>query len=233
MADNATSGQVTTFSTDQLPSGAHVPHQKIMDGTPDGTLAAKVTAADPVENDAGLVVRSIAREPKSFYAVFDRIVPAANKYMATIFNTLSTRKIVVQTIWMANWQVAAVTGVMLEQYLAFITSRAAAGATAVPAWAYDSNDTLTAGVVVETNSQTVVERNVMDRFFAVSEEAALAATALPMGLANDKNFMLIYERKDGMRGLTLRQNQGIAVRNVTASAVGSVSYIIEFTDEVA
>lgn len=164
----------------------------------------------------------------TFYAVYDRIAPAANKYMATLFNTSAVRKVIVTHVWRLNWQVAAVTGILLEQYLARITARTAGGAITIRA--DDTTDTLSAGITADTLSTSVTEDHIIARSFAVSEEMALAATGLALALGTDEGAQVLYQRRDGQRGLTLRQNQGLSVRNVTSSTVGTVSYIIEFVD---
>lgn len=167
----------------------------------------------------------------TFYAVYDRIVPGANKYMATLFNTSATRKVVVTHVWRFNWQSAAVTGILLEGYLARITARTAG--TGVTIFADDTSDTLSAGITADTNTTAVTENHIIERFFASSEEMALAATGIVVSSAADDAGQVIYQRRDGQRGLTLRQNQGLSVRNVTSSTVGTVSYIIEFFDILA
>jgi hypothetical protein len=167
----------------------------------------------------------------TFYAVYDRIVPGANKYMATLFNTSTTRKVVVTHVWRFNWAVAAVTGILLEQYLARITARTTG--TGVTIFADDTADTLSAGITADTNSTVVTEAHIIARSFASSEEMALAATGIVLSNAIDDASEVLYQRREGQRGLTLRQNQGLTVRNVTSSTVGTVSYIIEFFDILA
>ena len=174
--------------------------------------------------------RTAPYEPPTFFAVFDRIAPAANKYMATLFNTSATRVVRVQQIWQLNWQVAAVTGVSLEQYAAFITARTSG--TAVTSRSYDTADTLSAGISADTNSTSVTESYIFNRQLAVSEEGSAIGSQLGEDFrAQDRNFQLIWERTKAAKGFTLRQNQGITIRNVTNSTVGTVSYFFEFTDE--
>lgn len=171
----------------------------------------------------------------AFYAVFDRIAPAANKYMATLFNTSATRKVSVNRVYRFQWQVAAVTGVLLEQELRGITARTVG--TSVTIVPEDSSDTLSAGIAADTGSTSVTEggKGLIRRLFASSEEYALAtlSTVLTGGPAMLHDASLIYWRKDGGKGLVLRQNQGITIKNLTSSTVGSVSYCIEFDDEAA
>ena len=170
----------------------------------------------------------IAEDP-SFIAVYDRIAPAANKYMATLFNTSSTRKVVVRRIYVYSWQIAAVAGVVLDQELRRITARTTG--TSVTPVAYDTNDSLSAGITADHNSSAVTDSSLLRRILASSEEVSLV-----QGGPNPWTFAshgLQYEVNPGMKGIVLRQNQGITVKNITASAVGTVSYTFEFTDEAA
>lgn len=172
----------------------------------------------------------------AFYAVYDRIAPAQNKYMATLFVTSATRMAVVDRVYRFNWQAAAVTGVMLEQELRFITARTVG--TAFTIQQEDTTVALSAGITADFASTGVTEatgsRGLVRRLFAGSEEQALAVawnvTAAP-ALLNDAQ--LIYFRRPGSAGLVLRQNQGLTVKNLTNSTVGTVSYVFEFRDEAA
>jgi len=168
----------------------------------------------------------------SYFAVFDRIAPAANKYMATLFNANADRKVTVNRIFRLNWQVAAVTGVLLEQELRRISARTVG--TNVPIQSEDSVDTLSASIAADTGSTSVTEVSgaLIRRFFAVSEEVLLAtaATVITGQAAFVPDGQLIYWRSARSRGLVLRNGQGLTVKNLTSSTVGSVSYVFEFDD---
>lgn len=190
-----------------------------------------VLNAQPTGAEYGMVVRGIERTAPSYYAFFDRIAPAANKYMATLFNTSSTRKVVVQRILRLHTRETGAGGVNLDQYVARITARVAG--TAVTVRSDDTSDAVSSGISADTNSTVVVEDHIIRRLFAHAEAIDLTNTALLNMVALGMSMQVIYERKEGMRGITLRQNQGVTVRNVTSSTAGNVSYVFEFTDEVA
>jgi hypothetical protein len=166
----------------------------------------------------------------TFYAVFDRIAPAANKYMATLFNTSATKKLIVYRVNRYNWQVSSVTGQTLDQYLARITARTAG--TNVDIHSADTADTLPSGVSADTNSTAVTESHILRRMFASSEEANLSNSNFYNALTLDYS-VAIYDRTQGTRGIVLRQNEGLTIRNVTNSTVGSVSYLFDFIIEDA
>ena len=164
----------------------------------------------------------------TFYAVFDRIAVANNKYMATLFNTSATRIMRVTHVWRFAWQVAVVTGALKDQYLARITARTAG--TGVTIHADDPSDTLSAGMSADTNSSSVSESHIMLRAPAVSEEMILVAPQLQLLLGTDDRAQSLAERIPGQRGILLRQNEGVTVRNITSGTAGTVSYIMEFFD---
>ena len=171
----------------------------------------------------------------AFFAVYDRVIPAANKYMATLFNTSATRKVVVSRIYRLNWQVTAVTGVMLEQEFRFITTRTSG--TAVTIQQDDTNVTLSAGITADHASTAVSEgtgtRGLIKRVLACNEEAALTTAYTLVGTGFSVDPALVWMRRPGSSGIVLRTNQGITIKNITNSVVGTCSYVIEFEDEAA
>lgn len=173
---------------------------------------------------------SSAVTPATFIAYYDRIAPAANKYMATLFNTSVTRKVVVQrVVWVPN-QFSAVTGVVHDMYLAHITARTAG--TTVTIRAVDQNDTLSSGISADSNSTAVTEGWIWKRFIGTSEESPVTVTSLNTYWPNTGG-VIVYERREAEKGITLRQNQGLTARTLTSSTVGSLSFVVVFTDEAA
>jgi hypothetical protein len=216
------------------PDGSAIAGNPVLMGGTDGANVQTVELrnAHPTSDVQGIIVRNIEAQSPTFYAVFDRISPATNKYMATLFNTSSTRKVVIQRMWVYNWQISTVSGVLLEQYLARITARTSG--TSVSIYAEDTSDTLSAGISADTNSSAVTEAHIIRRFISQGDEAVTNLSQLAgAAAASGDNATLLEERKAGTKGFVLRQNQGITIRNVTNSAIGTCSYIIEFTDEVA
>lgn len=172
----------------------------------------------------------------AYFAVFDRIAPAQNKYMATLWNDAAGRVVIVDRVYRFNWQVSAVTGVLLEQELRFITARAAG--TGVQIQTEDSNDAPTAGIACDTGSTSVTEgagsRALIKRFHAPSEEVALAgAWGLAHIAGHINDAQMVWYRKAGSSGLVLRQTQGLTIKNLTNSTIGTCSYAIEFRDMTA
>lgn len=166
-----------------------------------------------------------------FYAVFDRIAPAANKYMATLFNADPDALIMVERILKFNWQVASFAESTLEQYLARITARTAGAAVTIRK--NDTNDAAPANVSASTDDTAVTEDHIIRRIQHANNEPQSAGSVpqIPDYLAyqlSGEEGTLIWSHVPSHKGIVLRQNQGIAIRNITNSTVGGVSYVIEF-----
>jgi hypothetical protein len=168
-------------------------------------------------------------EPATFFAVSDRIVPAANKYILTLFNTSATRKVVLQRAYVFNWQTATVTGVVLEHEFKRITARTAG--TTVTINPMDTTDTISAGITCDHTSTGVTDSILYKRGYTTAEEVKLTPLAMDNMMAINDDIARIYEKKDGCKGITCRQNQGVTIKNITSSAVGTVSAMYIFTDE--
>jgi hypothetical protein len=167
----------------------------------------------------------------SFYAVFDRIVPGNNKYMATLWNGAAGRKVVLHRAWSYNWQVAAATGTELDQVFMRISARTLG--TSVTPLADDTSDTLTSGITADHLTTAVTDGATIERVIVSSEEIGQTNAAFLVGSRATYPGALIYARVPGTRGVTLRNGQGISIKNVTNSNNGTVSYVYQFTDEPA
>ena len=169
-----------------------------------------------------------------FFAVFDRIAPAANKHMATLFNGATGRKVVVNRIYRFNWQTGAQTGVLLEQELREVTAHSGGSSITINRW--DEADPAPTSGIVCTSGATVTlgGRGLITRIYATSEEMALAsASVINKDTALFHDAQLVYWRRPGSKGLTLATGRGVTVQNITSSTVGTVSYRVEFDDEPA
>ena|SRR3990167_5694942 len=175
------------------------------------------------------VVSSTESTVASFIGLFLSIPPAASKYMATIFNTSSTRKVVIQRITVMRDGIAAVTGVLLSQSLVFITAES--HTTTFILDPEDTKDAISPGIVISTGNTAVTAIRTIIPFVVSSEEPTTAFTNLQLG--SHGIGRVIYERMPNSRGLTLRQNEGVAIQNITSSTVGAFHYLFEITDEPA
>lgn len=171
----------------------------------------------------------------TFRGFFDAIALGNGKYLASIMNTSTTHDVVIQSVRVRHANLDAVTGVITEMTLRRISAGTAA--TAVTPLADDpETDTLPSGITLDANLGTVsdVSGGIISRFHRTGEEGILAAdTLLLHGMTHQGS--LVYERRDGCRGITLSgttaANRGIAVKCETNTTAGDVNIEIEFTVE--
>jgi hypothetical protein len=193
-------------------------------GQKSAALSIPVTMAS---DQPPLQVNVTSSTKPHYYILFDRIVPAANKYMGTLFNPLGSGKLLeVENVYVLNWQNAGNQSATLDEYIAFITNRS--GGTSVPIRKFDTSS---AGSVMQsfTNDTTVTESYIIRRFFASINQVNLANANWFNALAFAVNGE-IFSVKNDVAPLTFRAGEGMALRNVTNNTSGSVSYIIEFAE---
>jgi hypothetical protein len=167
----------------------------------------------------GHVLQVKPYEPPTFYAIYDRItVAAANKYMAVLWNGASNRLVRVWRAWVYQNSTAAVaTGLNSELAMLRINAR-------------------TAGTAASHNDSAVTDSTIFRRFFAAQEEAkTTAAQAFNSDTQTVFDWFghdghLFWNTHAGCKPITLRNGQGIAVKNISGT-LGSLSFVIEFTDE--
>lgn len=172
---------------------------------------------------------SIFGDAPTFWFVADRIVPAANKYILDVFNTSATIVVRVRRIWIPNWQVAAVVGVFAEGELRRITARTSG--TSITPFLNDTTEAVPAGVTGSAASTAVTDSTLLSRWGTWTEEG-ITNTQIPstMKLQNWFDETLVYEQGlSGQAPIILRQNQGIALKQITNTAIGTISAIIECT----
>jgi hypothetical protein len=213
-------------------AGSAVAGNPVRIGASDGATTRDVVALNshPTGSEYGVVVRAIERTNATFWSRYDQIAPANNKYMATLFNTSSTRKVVIQNVWIVDENFTSGANSALEVDLLRITARTA-GTTVTPT-AEDSNDSLSAGITADTASTAVTDSSILRRFQATNGVLS-TNTGSTAGTGNYDPQGHVYTRLLGTRGHTLRQDQGISVKCVQSVTVGNVTIIIEFTDEAA
>jgi hypothetical protein len=181
-------------------------------------------------------------EPPTYYARFDAIAPAANKYMACLWNGSSTHVVRVYRIWaFQDSETGVTTPTTNRQELRKITARTV-GTTVTP-MPLDDNDSLTSGIDASHNATGITEQGngLIRKGYITTEEAKVTATA--QALNSDTLGAIDWNGVDthlfwsaGCHGMckpiVLRKDKGIVMKNI-AGAVGLITYVFEFTDEAA
>lgn len=162
----------------------------------------------------------------TYYALADNVAFAANKHMISIHNaTGSGKMIVLKKMFLINLSLSAVTGVALRQDVKRF-SVAHTGGTAITPVSCDSvNPALPAGVTVKTGA-TVTDVTLLFPIVFTNDETgatqAFPTTALQAGI----NWLPEGQEVQEIR---LREGEGVTIKNITSTTVGSYAYMLVFT----
>lgn len=170
---------------------------------------------------------------QNFSAIATNIATAAlgNKSMLSIVNTSATDIIRIKKIKIVNAQTTAITGVFSTFEMRRITGHSLGAAVSIEQM--DLNDAIPAGVSIQTGATVVGESvKLINRYIFTTEEVKTSGTAgfeaFEIAL---QRFSSAYEAINGSTPLSLRQNQGITVKCITATATGVFDIYVEFTKE--
>jgi hypothetical protein len=193
-------------------------------------------ASDPTADvavETWLCGKSLNSQPEIdrpyYYAFFDRIAPAANKWMVGLSSGAPTRAIFLERVWAIVDQSTAVTGVTLEQQLVSWTSQSVVGTTvnirlgdAKAAWNEDLNS------VIASTGSTFSGTTLISRFFHTGEEDTISTDLLPGMLGGKRSAQLVYEHDPKLSPYEVPR-LGVAIQNITSSTIGTCSYLVEFS----
>ena len=162
----------------------------------------------------------------TYYALADAVSFAANKQMFSILNAAGSGKmIVLKKMFLINNALAAVTGVMLRQEVKRISAHSG-GTLITPNPADTANPALPAEVTVRSAAASVTEGVLMFPLnFSNDEVGATQAFPTTQILAG---FNWLPEGAE-VQELRLREGEGMTIKNITSTTVGSFSYLIVFT----
>jgi hypothetical protein len=129
-------------------------------------------------------------------------------------------------LFAVNLQSVAVTGVLVRFDVMRVSS--SSGGTAITPVALDTaNASLPAQVTVRTGA-TVTEGSLLFPYISLNEEETVTQTLTKAFQGQFEN--LLFEGID-LQPLTLREGEGVSVKQITSSTVGSFGWIVVFTVE--
>jgi hypothetical protein len=164
---------------------------------------------------------------ETWFAYADAVAFAQNKQHITLFNATGSGKLVkARKLFAYNLQTAAVTGVSCRFDLKRVTA-GSAGTAITSAPADSLNAALPAGVAARTNA-TVTEGAILFPWLTSTDEE-LATPALSKGAFQQSTNILIEGNE--VQELALREGEGLTVKQITNTTVGSYGWLIVFTVE--
>lgn len=190
-------------------------------GNTDGTLIGNVADALKVIQVPTL---------KTFVACAHGITIGNNKSMISIVNASgSAVKVKIRELWIKNVQTAGVTGIVAQFQMNSIVDHSAG--TAITPKPYDSTDTLDSSVTSRTGGTVTSEGTSWRRWYWSSDEWGPGPADTETTEHAFQNLNPHYQDLGGYKTITLNANEGLHVKQVTNSAVGTFDLELVFTVE--
>jgi hypothetical protein len=152
---------------------------------------------------------------------------AANKHFLSFLNNGGSGQVFkVRKLYLINTAVAAVTGVALQFDIKRIT--ACSGGSAITPQIVDSTDTAIANVTVQSAPTAVTEGAVLFPWYTTNDEIG-ATNAFPSSFIQSATNLL----PEGVevKELVLNAGEGVTVKQITSSTVGSFGVLMVVTKE--
>lgn len=164
----------------------------------------------------------------TFRVLAPAIVPAANKYHIVLRNnTGSAQTLYVHGLYAINDGVAAVTGVINQFNFRRVTGTPTL--TAITPYAFNSADPALSGVTAgHTATAGLTDSTIILPLVLSSEEQTAVPTNTGMFLHHTNLLPALHPYA---RPLALRPDEAVAVKQIGAGTVGTLSWIIDFSVE--
>ena len=162
----------------------------------------------------------------TYYALADAVAFAANKHHISIFNNAGSNQVIaIRKLFHINLSLGAVTGVALRFDVKKTTAQSAG--TAITAQSADSLNPALSGITLATGA-TITEGAILYPVTTQNDELTAANTAIANYLMQFGNLALEGPETQEYR---LRPGEGMTVKQITTSVVGSFAWLMVFTVE--
>lgn len=162
----------------------------------------------------------------TYYALADAVAFAANKQHISIFNNAGSNQVIaIRKMFHINLSLAAVTGVAVRFDVKKTTAQSVG--TAITANSADSANPALSGLQIATGA-TVTEGAILYPITTQNDELTAANTAIANYLMQFGNLALEGIEQQEYR---LRPGEGMTVKQITSTTVGSFAWLIAFTVE--
>ena len=162
----------------------------------------------------------------TYYALADAVAFAANKQHISIFNNAGSNQVIaIRKMFHINLSLAAVTGVAVRFDVKKTTAQSVG--TAITANSADSANPALSGLQIATGA-TVTEGAILYPITTQNDELTAANTAIANYLMQFGNLALEGIEQQEYR---LRPGEGMTVKQITSTTVGTFAWPIAFTVE--
>lgn len=198
------------------------------DGTFIGNVGDRLKTTSEISNS---VVVTAETEAATFCAYALGIAIGNNKSMMSIVNASgSTVKIRIREIRIINVQNTPVTGVISDYRLLRCTGHSSG--TNITPLAHDTSDTLNGSVTVKTNGTISGEAaNPLRRWQFSTDEWGVGASDVESNSHDIQMNKSLFDTAPKTKTITLNANEGITIKQVTNSTVGTFDILVVFTQE--
>lgn len=184
-----------------------------------------------IKTDGYGVLETITHERATFNAIVEGISTGQNKSMFSLFNT-SSRKIKIEEIYLVNAKITAVTGISGTFEVRRITGHSA-GTLVTTIETYETGDVLDAGVTVRTGATVAGESlSLLWKSVFSTDEHGIAELNTTSGEHIFQTMFPIFAKKTtNAKTITLKANEGLTIKFLQNSNVGSFDIFCVFTQE--
>ncbi len=184
-----------------------------------------------IRTDGYGVLESISHERATFNAISQNIDTGSNKSMFSIANT-SGRKIRIEEIYLVNAKTTSVTGISGTFEVRRITGHSA-GTLVTNVETYETGDVLDSGVTVRTGATVSGESaNILWKSVFSTDEHGLASENVSSTEHTFQTMFPIFVKKtQNAKTITLKANEGLTIKFIQNSTVGSFDIFCVFTQE--
>lgn len=164
----------------------------------------------------------------TFYATADAVAFAANKHMISVYNAAASGVlIVIKKLYLINLQLGTITGVAVRQDVKRFSAVHSAGTLVTPVSCDSANPALPAGVTVRTGA-TVTDLALLFPLTFANDEVGATQAFPSVQLQAGINWL---PEGSEVQEVRLREGEGLTVKNITSTTVGSFAYMLVFTVE--
>ena len=162
----------------------------------------------------------------TYYALADAVTCAQNKQVISILNDTGSGKVVaLKKLFIINTQLSTVTGVAIRSDVKRATAHSG-GSTVTPVSADSANATLPAQITVRSAATSVTESTLLFPLTYTNDEVG-ATQAFPTAqLMAGLNW---FPEGAEVQEVSLREGEGLTIKQITNSSVGQFAWLIVFT----
>ncbi|HAT11079.1 MAG TPA: hypothetical protein DCS97_10915 [Planctomycetes bacterium] len=182
---------------------------------------SRVIGADTV-HEQGVFTAALP----TYWVLADAVALAASKHHLSIMNEAGSGKVIaLKKLFQINLAVTSVTGIALRFDFKAITAHSG-GTVLTPSLCDSTNPALPAQITCRTAAASVTEGGILWPYTTQNDEVSAANTAVANFLSQGLNWL---PEGGEMQEKRLRDGEGVTMKQITTSTVGSFGWLLCFT----